>query len=81
MLKAQFACNLALRQKGLGHQEHLEWFTYFFCPAIENYCAQNNLTKKTLLILDNVPYHPVNLNDLSDNVRVEYLHDNIADMG
>ncbi|XP_024591404.1 CENPB DNA-binding domain-containing protein 1 [Neophocaena asiaeorientalis asiaeorientalis] len=56
-----------------------EWFTYFFCPAIEKYCAQNNLTNKALLILDNAPCHPVNLSDLSDNVRVEYLHDNTAD--
>ncbi|XP_029781484.1 CENPB DNA-binding domain-containing protein 1 [Suricata suricatta] len=56
-----------------------EWFTYFFCPAVEKYCAQNNLTNKALLILDNAPCHPVNLSDLSDNVRVEYLHDSTAD--
>ncbi|XP_007125547.1 tigger transposable element-derived protein 1 [Physeter macrocephalus] len=56
-----------------------EWFTYFFCPAIEKYCAQNNLANKALLILDSAPCHPVNLSDLSDNVRVEYLHDNTAD--
>ncbi|XP_059940445.1 tigger transposable element-derived protein 1-like [Mesoplodon densirostris] len=56
-----------------------EWFTYFFCPAVEKYCVQNNLTNKALLIVDNAPCHPVNLSDLSDNVRVEYLHDNTAD--
>ncbi|XP_016067757.1 PREDICTED: CENPB DNA-binding domain-containing protein 1 [Miniopterus natalensis] len=56
-----------------------EWFTYFFCPAIEKYCAQNNLTNKALLILGSAPCHPVNLSDLSDNVRVEYLHDSTAD--
>lgn len=56
-----------------------EWFTYFFCPAVEKYCAQNNLTNKALLILDNAPCHPLNLSDLSDNVRVEYLHDSIAE--
>ncbi|KAF0884784.1 TIGD1 protein, partial [Crocuta crocuta] len=56
-----------------------EWFTYFFCPAVEKYCAQNNLTNKALLILDNAPCHPVDLSDLSDNVRVEYLHDSTAD--
>ncbi|XP_005608571.1 tigger transposable element-derived protein 1 [Equus przewalskii] len=56
-----------------------EWFTYFFCPAVEKYCAQNNLTNKALLILDNAPCHPVNLSDLSDNVRVEYLPDSTAD--
>ena len=51
----------------------------FFFPAIEKYCAQNNLTNKALLILDKAPWHPVNLSDLSDNVRVEYLHDSTAD--
>lgn len=56
-----------------------EWFTHFFCPAVEKYCAQNHLTHKALLILDNAPCHPVNLGDLSDNVRVEYLHDSTAD--
>ncbi|KAM9191847.1 tigger transposable element-derived protein 1-like [Dugong dugon] len=61
--------------KGIFH----EWFTYFFCPAVEKYCAQNNLTNKALLILDSAPCHPVNLSDLSDNVRVEYLHDSTAD--
>ncbi|XP_068941605.1 tigger transposable element-derived protein 1-like [Petaurus breviceps papuanus] len=56
-----------------------EWFTYFFCPAVEKYCAQNNLANKALLILENAPCHPVNLSDLSDNVRVEYLTENKAD--
>ncbi|XP_004377875.1 tigger transposable element-derived protein 1 [Trichechus manatus latirostris] len=62
--------------KGIFH----EWFTYFFCPAVEKYCAQNDLTNKALLILDSAPCHPVNLSDLSDNVRVEYLHDSTADI-
>lgn len=56
-----------------------KWFTYFFCPAVEKYCAKNNLSNKALLILDNAPCHPVHLSDLSDNVRVEYLHDSTAD--
>lgn len=56
-----------------------EWFTYFFCPAVEKYCVQNNLANRALLILDSAPCHPVNLSDLSDTVRVEYLHDSTAD--
>ncbi|XP_043837136.1 CENPB DNA-binding domain-containing protein 1 [Dromiciops gliroides] len=56
-----------------------EWFTYFFCPAVEKYCAQNNLANKALLILENSPCHPVNLSDLADNVRVEYLIENKSD--
>ncbi|KAM6223841.1 tigger transposable element-derived protein 1 [Rhynchocyon petersi] len=62
--------------RGIFH----EWFTYFFCPAVEKYCAQNNLTNKALLILDGAPCHPGNLSDLSDHVRVEYLHDRTADL-
>nr|XP_020827544.1 tigger transposable element-derived protein 1-like isoform X2 [Phascolarctos cinereus]XP_020827545.1 tigger transposable element-derived protein 1-like isoform X2 [Phascolarctos cinereus]XP_020827546.1 tigger transposable element-derived protein 1-like isoform X2 [Phascolarctos cinereus]XP_020827547.1 tigger transposable element-derived protein 1-like isoform X2 [Phascolarctos cinereus] len=53
-----------------------EWFVHFFCPAIEKYCTQNNLPNKALLILDSAPGHPGNLDDLSDNVRVEYLPKN-----
>ncbi|XP_036599095.1 tigger transposable element-derived protein 1-like [Trichosurus vulpecula] len=53
-----------------------EWFVHFFCPAIEKYCAQNNLPNKALLILDSAPGHPGNLDDLCDNVRVEYLPKN-----
>lgn len=52
----------------------------FFCPAIEKYCVQNNLPNKALLILDNAACHPVNLSDLSDNVRVKYLHDSTANL-
>lgn len=46
---------------------------HFFCPAVERYYTQNNLSTKTLLILDSAPGHPVNLSDLSDNMSMEYL--------
>uniref|UniRef100_A0A7N4P5J7 HTH CENPB-type domain-containing protein n=1 Tax=Sarcophilus harrisii TaxID=9305 RepID=A0A7N4P5J7_SARHA len=57
-----------------------EWFVHFFCPAVEKYCAQNNLPNKALLILDSAPGHPGNLDDLSDNVRVEYLPKNTTSL-
>ncbi|XP_045674446.1 tigger transposable element-derived protein 1-like [Phyllostomus hastatus] len=57
-----------------------EWFTYFFYPAVEKYCAQNSLPNKALLILDNAACHPVGLSDLSDNVRVEDLHNSAANL-
>ncbi|XP_042221477.1 tigger transposable element-derived protein 1-like [Homarus americanus] len=50
-----------------------DWFTNYFCPAVERYNARRNISNKALLLLDNAPSHPVNLNDLSDNVRVEYI--------
>uniref|UniRef100_A0ABI7VR32 HTH CENPB-type domain-containing protein n=1 Tax=Felis catus TaxID=9685 RepID=A0ABI7VR32_FELCA len=34
---------------------------------------------RSIIEEDNAPCHPVNLSDLSDNVRVEYLHDSTAD--
>lgn len=36
----------------------------------------NNLSKKALFILDNAPGHPVNLSELSENVKIEYLPKN-----
>ncbi|XP_051865280.1 tigger transposable element-derived protein 1-like [Pristis pectinata] len=50
-----------------------DWFINYFCPAVERYCAQRNISNKALLVIDNAPSHPLNLNDLSDSVRVEYL--------
>ncbi|GAB1610060.1 tigger transposable element-derived protein 1-like [Argonauta hians] len=50
-----------------------DWFTNFFCPAVERYCTKRNIPNKAILLLDEAPNHPVNLNDLSDNVRVEYI--------
>ncbi|XP_072121835.1 tigger transposable element-derived protein 1-like isoform X1 [Mobula birostris] len=55
-----------------------DWFINYFCPAVEKYCAKHHLSNKALLILDNTPSHPLNLNDLSNNVRVEYLSLNTA---
>ncbi|XP_042215868.1 tigger transposable element-derived protein 1-like [Homarus americanus] len=51
-----------------------DWFTNYFCPAVERYNAKRNISNKALLLLDNAPSHPVNLNDLLDNVRVEYRY-------
>ncbi|XP_039702515.1 tigger transposable element-derived protein 1 [Pteropus medius] len=34
---------------------------------------------KSIIEEDSAPCHPANLSDLSDNVRVEYLHDSTAD--
>jgi hypothetical protein len=30
-----------------------DWFKSYFCPAVENFCKQNNLKFKALLVLDN----------------------------
>jgi hypothetical protein len=46
----------------------MEWFTSHFCPEVERYCKEKNLASKILLLLDNCPGHPPNLDDLSENV-------------
>lgn len=50
-----------------------KWFTEYFCPTIEDYCHKNNLNPKVLLIIENVPDHPPNLDDSSHNVQVVFL--------
>ncbi|XP_044522957.1 tigger transposable element-derived protein 1-like [Gracilinanus agilis] len=55
-----------------------EWFTDFFCPAVERHCAENKLPNKALLLLDGAPCHPVYLDDLSANVRVQFLPKNTS---
>jgi hypothetical protein len=44
-----------------------DWFKSYFCQAVVNYCKQNNLTFKFLLVLDSV--HPTPLNGLCETVK------------
>lgn len=53
-----------------------DWFKNQFCPEVKKYLKYNNLSKKALFILDNAPGHPVNLSELSENVKIEYLPKN-----
>ncbi|XP_042221707.1 tigger transposable element-derived protein 1-like, partial [Homarus americanus] len=48
--------------------------------ASERYNARCNISNKALLLLDNAPSHPVNFNDLSDNVRVESIPKNTTSL-
>jgi hypothetical protein len=52
------------------------WFTKYFCPAVNSYCTANQLPNKALLILDNAPAHPTCLDELSSNVKVVFLPPN-----
>ncbi|XP_053640875.1 tigger transposable element-derived protein 1 [Cherax quadricarinatus] len=53
-----------------------DWFSTYFCPAVEKYCADNNLAHKALLLLDNATRHPITLNDFNPHVRVVFLPKN-----
>ncbi|XP_042221899.1 tigger transposable element-derived protein 1-like, partial [Homarus americanus] len=57
-----------------------DWFINFFCLAVERYNARHNISNKALLLFDNAPSHPVNLNGFSDNVRVEYIPTNTTSL-
>ncbi|KAK1327297.1 hypothetical protein QTO34_014986 [Cnephaeus nilssonii] len=50
-----------------------DWFTNHFVPEVKDYCASRGLPFKVLLVLDNTPCHPADLNDFHPNVKVVYL--------
>ncbi|XP_041053574.1 tigger transposable element-derived protein 1-like [Carcharodon carcharias] len=54
-----------------------EWFSLYAIPAWREYCARENIAFKILLLLDNCPGHPINLDDLSENVKVIFLPPNV----
>ena len=53
-----------------------EWFTCYFVPFVKNYTKRKNIDHKALLILDNSPGHPTNLNDIYPHIKVVYLPPN-----
>ncbi|XP_060124428.1 tigger transposable element-derived protein 1-like isoform X1 [Zootoca vivipara] len=50
-----------------------DYIRSYFSPFAADYCRENNLDNKVLLLLDNAPGHPVSSHDYSDNVRVVFL--------
>lgn len=57
-----------------------EWFTKCFSPAVKKYYQSKNLKNRTLLILDNAPGHPPNLDELTDDVQVVFLPPNTTSL-
>ncbi|XP_017762403.1 PREDICTED: tigger transposable element-derived protein 1-like [Eufriesea mexicana] len=53
-----------------------DWFTHHFVPTVKQYCKNNNLQFKALLILDNVPRHPKSLHNLYPEINVVFLPPN-----
>ncbi|XP_032871920.1 tigger transposable element-derived protein 1-like isoform X2 [Amblyraja radiata] len=49
------------------------WFVNCFVPQAREYCRQNHVPFKLLLVLDNGPGHPPHIGDLHPNVKVVYL--------
>ncbi|XP_023223549.1 tigger transposable element-derived protein 1-like [Centruroides sculpturatus] len=54
------------------------WFHNCFVPDVENYLKKKNLAFKVLLILDNAPSHPIDLNH--SNVEIAFLPGNTTSL-
>ncbi|XP_069823956.1 tigger transposable element-derived protein 1-like [Dendropsophus ebraccatus] len=53
-----------------------DWFNNYFVPSMERYCTSKDIPFKVLLILDNAPGHPADVDDFHPNVKVVYLPPN-----
>jgi hypothetical protein len=53
-----------------------EHITSYLSPFVASYCAKNNLDNKCLLIIDNAPGHPINVEDDTNNIKVVFLPPN-----
>ncbi|XP_064099523.1 tigger transposable element-derived protein 1-like [Macrobrachium nipponense] len=53
-----------------------DWFINCFIPQVREYCFENTIPFKVLLLLDNAPGHPPHLADLHPNVKVTFLPPN-----
>ncbi|XP_026474799.1 tigger transposable element-derived protein 1-like [Ctenocephalides felis] len=57
-----------------------EWFTKHFITEVKQYCSNNNLAYKALLILDNAPGHPVRIADIDPQIKVVFLPPNTTSL-
>ncbi|KAM6471896.1 uncharacterized protein PHA67_002618 isoform 2-T2 [Liasis olivaceus] len=57
-----------------------DWFSSYFCPAVEKYCKENNIAFKVLLILDEAPGHSTTLSSLCENVKTIFLPPNATSL-
>lgn len=53
-----------------------DWFQNCFVPEVETYLKKNNLDFKAVLVLDNAPGHPCELEAMHPNIKVVFLPPN-----
>jgi len=61
------------RKAGVMQQIFSEWYSKYFCHSVLQFCNQNNLPQKALLLLDNAPGHPPNLEDVKSELKVKIV--------
>lgn len=57
-----------------------DWFRNHFVPAVTAYNKRHNLDNKALLILDNAPGHPTELEHMFENIKVVFLPKNTTSL-
>ena len=57
-----------------------DWFKNYFIPEVKTYCQENDIPFKILLLLDNAPGHPINLNLHNPNVNVVFMPSNTTSL-
>lgn len=55
-----------------------DWFLTCFIPQVREYCLENSIPFKVLLLLVSTRGHPVHIDDLHPNVKVIYLPPNTS---
>ncbi|XP_032897133.1 major centromere autoantigen B [Amblyraja radiata] len=55
-----------------------DWFLNCFIPEAREYCWENNIPFRILLILDNAPGHPQHIGDMHPYIKVVYLPPSIT---
>jgi len=59
------------RKAWVMEQIFSEWYSKHFCHSVLQFCNQNNLPQKALLLLDNASGHPPNLEDVKSGLEVK----------
>nr|XP_022920843.1 tigger transposable element-derived protein 1-like [Onthophagus taurus] len=53
-----------------------EWVSDIAVPELKNYCLKENLDFKILILLDNAPSHPPDLDEICENIKFIFLPPN-----
>jgi hypothetical protein len=68
----------ANRKSWVTKQIFADYVRNYLSPFIAKYSAENNLTNKALLIIDNALGHPTSVVDCGENIQVAFLPPNIT---